>query len=123
MFYRTQTGGRRGSFRGAYHGSRGGYPAVGPPRPNLDRARHGVMDRGHGEYFPFRQQPFFPEEDFDHSVSGRHFDDPRLYEDNARGIKRPFIPVSYLAFKSIFLNIVTPFFLFLFGVLLKFLLI
>lgn len=85
-------GGRRGSLRGAYQGSGGGYPAAVPPRPNLDRPRHGAIDRGHGKYFPFRQQPFFPEEDFDNSFSGRHFDDPYLYEDNARGIKRPFIP-------------------------------
>ena len=95
--YCTKTGGRRGSLRGAYQGSGGGYPAAVPPRPNLDRPRHGAIDRGHGKYFPFRQQPFFPEEDFDNSFSGRHFDDPYLYEDNARGIKRPFIPVSKMA--------------------------
>ncbi|KAA8547466.1 hypothetical protein F0562_003670 [Nyssa sinensis] len=80
-------GGRRGSFGGGHLVSGGG---IAPARPNLDRTRHGVTDRGHVRHFLARRQPFAPEERFNRPFVGRNFDDPYFYDDTAHGIKRPF---------------------------------
>lgn len=80
-------GGRWGSSRGAHVA-----PGEGtiPARFNLDRPRHGGIDRVHERHMHFRGQPFPPEE-FNRPFLERRFDDPHMYSDRAHGhgIKRP----------------------------------
>lgn len=80
-------GGRWDSFRGAQQSSGAGTV---PPRFDLDRSRHGVADRDRERHMPIRGQPFPPEEEFGRPFGGRHFDDRYFYDDNARGMKRPY---------------------------------
>ncbi|KAK2355599.1 RNA-binding motif protein, Y chromosome, family 1 member B [Trifolium repens] len=81
--------GPQGAMRGGYHaGSRGGAPFTGPSRHYHDRAWYGIPDGGPGEPLPPRR-PYSSGGQFDMPFMGRHVDDPYLYDDDMRGIKRP----------------------------------
>ncbi|XP_031258468.1 nucleolin-like isoform X2 [Pistacia vera] len=88
-------GGRRGSFRGGHHTSGRSMAAAGPSRPNPSRRWLDVPDRGHGDHFSYRRQPFSPDEDFDRRYVERQVDDPYYYDDRAHGVKRPFYAVDH----------------------------
>lgn len=76
-----------------------------PARSYLDRMRHHSTDRGHGEYDSFRRHPYSFEDGYNRSFTGRHFDDPYLYDDASRGIKRSYyMTVSCKLSCSIFLD-------------------
>ncbi|XP_022841662.1 nucleolin-like [Olea europaea var. sylvestris] len=85
-FHGRQNFGRGGrwGFRGAHH------QRPVPARSYLDRMRHHSTDRGHGEYDSFRRHPYSFEDGYNRSFTGRHFDDPYLYDDASRGIKRSY---------------------------------
>ncbi|OVA12858.1 RNA recognition motif domain [Macleaya cordata] len=84
-------GGRRGS--GEEFTSRADTSSG---RPDLGWPRHGASDRGHGNAFHSRRQPFSPEGHFSRPFGGRHFiDDPYLYTDDGHGIKRPFSAMDH----------------------------
>ncbi|WJX94213.1 hypothetical protein P8452_75654 [Trifolium repens] len=81
--------GPQAAMRGGYHaGSRGGAPFTGPSRHYHDRAWYGIPDGGPGEPLPPRR-PYSSGGQFDMPFMGRHVDDPYLYDDDMRGIKRP----------------------------------
>ncbi|XP_044469139.1 nucleolin-like [Mangifera indica] len=88
-------GGRRGSFRGGHYTSGRAMAAAGPSRPNSSRHWLDVPDRGHGDHFSYRRQPFSPDEDFDRRYIERHVIDPYNYDDCAHGVKRPFYAVDH----------------------------
>lgn len=90
LLYTLVAGGRWGSSRGAHVA-----PGEGtlPERFNLDRPRHGGIDRAHETHMHYRGQPFPPEE-FDRRFPERRFDDPYMYSDRPHGIKRPHFTVS-----------------------------
>ncbi|XP_074376079.1 uncharacterized protein LOC141717779 isoform X2 [Apium graveolens] len=79
-------GGRWGSSRGAHVA-----PGEGtlPVRFNLDRPRHGGIDRAHETHMHYRGGQPFPPEEFDRPFPERRFDDPYMYSDRPHGIKRP----------------------------------
>ncbi|GAB4847514.1 hypothetical protein Ancab_026573 [Ancistrocladus abbreviatus] len=80
-------GGRRVPFR-AGHQASGGSAAA---RPYFSGSRHGALDRGFGRHVPSHREPYPPEEEvYAGPSTGRHFDDPYLYDDRAHGMKRPF---------------------------------
>ncbi|KAL2552682.1 nucleolin-like [Forsythia ovata] len=85
-FHGRQNFGRGGrwGFRGAHH------QRPVPARPYLDRIRQGATDRGRGEYDSFRRHPYSFEEGHNRPFTGRHFDDPYLYDDASHGIKRSY---------------------------------
>ncbi|KAI3693003.1 hypothetical protein L6452_32829 [Arctium lappa] len=69
-------------FRGRHKFGRGGRP------------RHGaIMDRDHP--MPMRGQSFLLEEKFTIPYGGRHYEDPYIYGDTARGVKRPYFAVKF----------------------------
>jgi hypothetical protein len=59
---------------------------------------YGIPDGGPGEPIPPRM-PYSPGGQFDMPFMGRHVDDPYLYDDDMRGIKRPlYMTVRFLFF-------------------------
>lgn len=76
--------------------------AAGPSRPNSSRHWLDVPDRGHGDHFSYRRQPFSPDEDFDRRYIERHVIDPYNYDDCAHGVKRPFYAVVSFFFFSFY---------------------
>ncbi|KAJ0753781.1 putative RNA recognition motif domain, nucleotide-binding alpha-beta plait domain superfamily [Helianthus annuus] len=79
---RHSFGGRWDDFRGPHHPS--GHV---PPRYDVDRPRHGTH-RDHS--MPMRGQPYLPEEPFSRPYGGRPYEDPYVYGDTSRGMKRPY---------------------------------
>ncbi|KAI3678227.1 hypothetical protein L6452_37512 [Arctium lappa] len=84
-------GGRWDKFRGPHQPSgQGTVPALF----DLDRPRHGaIMDRDHP--MSMRGQSFLPEEKFTMPYGGRHYEDPYIYGDTARGVKRPYFAIKF----------------------------
>jgi hypothetical protein len=77
---------------GQFYGIPDGGPgeSIPPRRPYSPGGQfYGMPGGGPGEPIPLRR-PYSPGGQFDMPFMGRHVDDPYLYDDNMRGIKRPF---------------------------------